>query len=129
MKTSLLKFFAILSLSSLIIAPTAFIAVGCTTPQQTAYKTSASVVHGVDLAMQGWADYVIAERVRIASLSNEEQGPAKDALLRKEGSVLNAYGSYQTAVRLAAALNTPNSAAAISQASADLVKLINETKK
>ena len=79
--------------------------------------------------MSGWADYVVAERVRIATLAADQQGPANDELLRKEGTVLTAYGNYQTVVRLGAAISTPNSAKSVAQAAADLIKLINETKK
>lgn len=78
--------------------------VGCkVTPQQIAYKSSDAVVSSVDIAMQGWADYVVAERRRIAALPPIDRGSLGADLLRKEGKVSKALGEYQSAMRSAQA--------------------------
>lgn len=87
------------------VAPLAVVATtGCkATPHQVAYKSADAVVSSVDIAMRGWADYVVAERKRIAALPAIDQLGPKAELLRKEGRVVNAYGDYQRAMTLAAA--------------------------
>lgn len=87
------------------VAPLAMVATtGCkATPHQVAYKTADAIVSSVDVAMRGWADYVVAERKRIAALPAVDQLTPKADLLRKEGRVMNAYGEYQRAMNLAEA--------------------------
>lgn len=87
------------------VAPLAIVATtGCkATPHQVAYKSTDAVVSSVDVAMRGWADYVVAERKRIAALPAVDQLAPKADLLRKEGRVMNAYGEYQRAMNLAEA--------------------------
>lgn len=87
------------------VAPLAMVATtGCkATPHQVAYKTADAVVSSVDVAMRGWADYVVAERKRIAALPPIDQLGPKAELLRKEGRVIEAYGKYQQAMTLAEA--------------------------
>lgn len=94
---------------SLVCAPVAII--GCKTPQQTTYKATAVTVRSVNLAMEGWMDYVMAEEKRIAALPKPEQIPAKQALLAREGRVMNAYGEYQNTIKSfrAAMVTTANS--------------------
>lgn len=98
------------------VAPVALVTTtGCkATPQQVAYKSADAVVSSVDIAMQGWADYVVAERRRIAALPASEQLGPKSDLLRREGRVAKAYGEYQeayesahAAVKLAIATKQP----------------------
>jgi hypothetical protein len=77
---------------------------GCkATPIQIAYKSADAVVSSVDIAMQGWADYVVSERRRIAALPPLERGSLGSDLLRKEGRVSKALGEYQSAMRSAQA--------------------------
>ena len=84
-----------------LVAPMALVT-GCkATPQQVAYKSADAVVSSVDIAMQGWADYVVAERRRIAALPQADQLGPKSDLLRKEGRVATAYGRYQQACETA----------------------------
>lgn len=87
------------------VAPMAIVATtGCkATPHQVAYKSADAVVSSVDIAMRGWADYVVSERKRIAALPPVDQLAPKADLLRKEGRVMNAYGEYQRAMTLAEA--------------------------
>lgn len=87
------------------VGPAAIVATtGCkATPHQVAYKSADAVVSSVDIAMRGWADYVVAERKRISALPAAEQLALKAELLRKEGRVMNAYGDYQRAMTLAEA--------------------------
>ena len=87
------------------VAPLAIVATtGCkATPHQVAYKTADAVVSSVDVAMRGWADYVVAERKRIATLPSVDQLAPKAELLKREGRVMNAYGDYQRAMTLAEA--------------------------
>ena len=76
--------------------------VGCKstpTPVQIAYKSADAVVSSVDIAMQGWADYVVAERRRIAAMPPIDRGSLGADLLRKEGKVAKALGEYQSAMR------------------------------
>ena len=87
----------ILACLSFACAPIAI--VGCKTPQQTAYKVTAITVRSVNLAMEGWMDYVMAEEKRIATLSKSDQIAAKQALLAREGRVMTAYGEYQATIR------------------------------
>lgn len=86
-----------------LVAPVALVTTtGCkATPQQVAYKSADAVVSSVDIAMRGWADYVVAERKRIASLPPVDQLGPKADLLRKEGRVATAYGRYQDAYKKA----------------------------
>jgi hypothetical protein len=86
-----------------LVAPLAIVATtGCkATPHQVAYKSADAVVSSVDIAMRGWADYVVGERKRIAALPLVDQLDPKADLLRKEGRVMNAYGDYQRAMTLA----------------------------
>lgn len=88
-----------------LVAPVALVTTtGCkATPEQAAYKTADAVVSSVDIAMHGWADYVVAERKRIAALPPVDQLAPKADLLRKEGRVIEAYGKYQQAMTLAEA--------------------------
>lgn len=75
---------------------------GCkATPNQVAYKSAAATVATVDSAMQAWAQYVVIERSRIASLKPIDQGSQAADLLRAEGKVRDAFGRYQTAVAAA----------------------------
>ena len=75
---------------------------GCkATPVQIAYKSADAVASSVDIAMQGWADYVVAERRRIAALPPLDRGSLGSDLLRKEGRVSKALGEYQSAMRSA----------------------------
>lgn len=85
------------------VVPVALVSTtGCkATPQQVAYKSADAVVSSVDIAMRGWADYVVAERKRIASLPPMDQLAPKADLLRKEGRVATVYGDYQKAMALA----------------------------
>lgn len=85
------------------VAPVALaFSAGCkATPQQVAYKTADAVVSSVDIAMRGWADYVVAERRRIAGLPAPEQGGPSAELLRRETRVEKAYGEYQQAIKKA----------------------------
>lgn len=96
---------AALCIACSIITPAAFVAsTGCkSTPHQVAYKTADAVVSSVDVAMRGWADYVVAERRRIAKLPTAEQLGPKSELLKREGRVVKAYGEYQQAMTLAEA--------------------------
>jgi len=92
----------LLLLLGLCAAPV--IMTGCkSTPVQIAYKSADAVVSSVDIAMQGWADYVVAERRRIADLPPLERGSLGSDLLRKEGRVSKALGEYQSAMRSAQA--------------------------
>lgn len=94
---------AALCIACSILTPAAFlVSAGCkSTPHQVAYKTADAVVSSVDVAMRGWADYVVAERRRIAKLPTAEQLGPKSELLKREGRVAKAYGEYQQAVELA----------------------------
>lgn len=85
------------------VAPVALVCTtGCkATPQQVAYKTAEAVVSSVEIAMQGWADYVVTERRRIAALPPADQLGPKSELLRKEGRVATAHGRYQEACKSA----------------------------
>jgi len=86
-----------------MLAP-ATVFVGCqSTPAQVAYKTADATVSTVDAAMKAWADYVVAERARIAKLPAGERMDANAALLRREGKVATAFGRYQDAIRAAQA--------------------------
>lgn len=80
------------------------ISTGCkSTPHQIAYKSADAVVSSVDIAMHGWADYVVAERRKIAAMPAIDRGSREADLLRKEGKVANALGEYQSAMRAAQA--------------------------
>lgn len=84
------------------VAPVAVTLTGCAaTKSQQAYKSADATITTVDAAMKGWADYVVAERRRIASLPSVDRLEPNAALLRKEGNVATAYGRYQDAVRVA----------------------------
>jgi hypothetical protein len=87
------------------VAPVALVSTtGCkATPERAAYKTADAVVSSVDVAMRGWADYVVAERRRIAALPPVDQLGQKADLLRKEGRVATAYGHYQDSMNVAEA--------------------------
>lgn len=84
-----------------LVAPVALVTTtGCkATPHQVAYKSADAVVSSVDIAMRGWADYVVAERKRIAALPAAEQLAPKSELLKREGRVATAYGRYQDAYK------------------------------
>lgn len=96
---SLRSLFAAALLMLGFVAPVALVCTtGCkATPQQVAYKSADAVVSSVDIAMQGWADYVVAERRRIAALPAADQLEPKAELLKREGRVATAYGRYQEA--------------------------------
>ena len=122
----------ILLMLALLMAPLSY--TGCKSPQLVAYRTADAVVSSVDLAMQGWADYVVAERKRILALPAIERGSRQSDLLRKEGKVLNSYGRYQSAMRVSqSAVNAaiqdksrlPDNVAA---AAAEVLKLVRELK-
>jgi hypothetical protein len=108
---------------------------GCkATPVQIAYKSADAVVSSVDIAMQGWADYVVAERRRIAALPPLERGSLGSDLLRKEGRVFKALGEYQSAMRSAqAAVNAAIASKGplpplVDGAAAALLSVIKENK-
>lgn len=123
----------LLLLLGLCAAPV--IMTGCkSTPIQIAYKSADAVVSSVDIAMQGWADYVVAERRRIADLPPLERGSLGSDLLRKEGRVSKALGEYQAAMRSAQAGVTAAIASKgplpplVDGAAAALLSVINENK-
>lgn len=122
----------ILLMLALLMAPLTY--TGCKSPQLVAYRTADAVVSSVDLAMQGWADYVVAERKRILALAPLDRGSQQADLLRKEGKVLHAYGRYQAAMRVSqSAVNAaiqdksrlPDNVAA---AAAEVLKIVRELK-
>jgi len=75
-------------LSGLLALLTLALAIGCSSPQQAAYRTTGSVVITVDAAMNGWGDYVRA------GLSKPDE----------EAKVKAAYEKYQGTIRLARTL-------------------------
>lgn len=111
---------------------------GCKTPQTApmiAYKSADAVISSVDLAMRGWADYVVTERKKINALPAIDRGSKSADLLRKEGKVHQAYGHYQASMRLAhasvsvAIANKDALPQAVGDAAAALLNLIVELKK
>jgi len=86
-----------------MLAP-ATVFTGCkSTPAQVAYKAADATISTVDAGMKAWADYVVAERARIAKLPTDQRMDANAALLRSEGKVATAFGRYQDAIRAARA--------------------------
>lgn len=120
-----------LILSVVLLSAPLTLTTGCkSTPQQIAYKSTASLVHSVDVAMSGWADYVVAERQRIASLSPGDRLGASSDLLRREGNVLNAYAKYQAYMRSASHLvHDGQFSPDIVSAAATLLEIIKASKK
>ena len=118
-----------LPVSSLFILP------GCATPQQTAFKSADAVISSVDIAMRGWADYVVKERRRIKALAPIDQGSQSADLLRKEGRVHQAYGRYQASMRVAHAAvnaslaNGEQLPQAVGDAASAVLNLVQELKK
>lgn len=95
--------FHTLILSALIFAAPITLTTGCQTYGDVehvvgTYKTADAVITSVDLAMRGWADYVVAEKRRIRELPEDKAGPAGLELLKREGRVFNAYATYQKSV-------------------------------
>jgi hypothetical protein len=93
---------------------------------QVAYKTVGSVVTAVDLSMNGWGEYVRAERAKATP---------SPALAANEAKVRAAFEKYQTTIRAAkGALDAstwngtapPNDVAAAATA---LINLVVELKK
>lgn len=75
---------------------------GCkSSPNQVAYQTTAATVATVDSAMKAWAQYVVTERARIQALKPIDQGSQAADLLRAEGKVREAFGTYQSAMAAA----------------------------
>lgn len=98
---------------------------GCANPERTAYQTTGVVVLSVDVAMNGWGDYVRAGK----------------ATPEDEAKVKAAYEKYQAIVRtqsaaVRSAINSPEGESvfntalnAIDAARIDLVNLITSLKK
>lgn len=102
-------------------------------PARIAYTATDSAITTADSAISAWADYVVAERARIATLKATDPGAALDAankLLVNEGRVSSAYYKYQDAARAAvlagsASADAPgNAAASIAAAAAPLISLV-----
>ena len=75
-------------LHSILALALILFAVGCSSPQRTAYHSIGAIAVTVDGAMKGWGDYVRA-------------GRAEDA---QQQQVFNAYLAYQSAMQKAQAL-------------------------
>ncbi len=91
-----------------LLLPVTLTSTGCkSSPTMIAYKSADAVVSSVDVAMMAWADYVVAERLRINDLPPIERGSLGTDLLRKEGKVQMAHGRYRDAMRVSrAAVNS-----------------------
>lgn len=112
--------YAMLSMAipAFIAAP---VLTGCSTPEQTAYRSIGSIAATVDGAMQGWGEWVRA-------------GRATDG---QQAQVRKAYGEYQAVMRVArvaamAAKDYPAgeasytaAIAAVSASADDLVSLLD----
>jgi hypothetical protein len=69
-----------------------FLAGGCKTPDETAYKTVASLEAAADHAMNAWADYVVWKRAVT---------PPDPVLAGQEDTVKRAYSAYRMAMSAA----------------------------
>ena len=109
---------------------------GCKATQQTvAYKSLASVEAGVSASLNAWADYVVAERKRIAALPPEDQSDASIALADKEGKARAALARYkqaaavaQVGVNVALANSTAPAPAPLIDAGTEFVSTLNLLK-
>jgi hypothetical protein len=70
----------------------AFVSAGCKTPDETAFRTTASLEAAVDHAMSAWADYVTWKRAG---------NPADNSLADQERKVKTAYTAYRLAMSAA----------------------------
>jgi len=83
-----------LLLATLTVATT-----GCATPKERiAFNAVSATITGINIGMKEWWTYVVKEEDRIAALPALDRGTLAADLLRKEGRVLEAYGSYQRAI-------------------------------
>lgn len=117
---------------SLVTAPVVFN--GCAaSPVGKATQVVSTTADIVDAAMSAWADYAVAEEIRIAKLSAADQAGQRAELLRKEGRVATAYGEYQKALRasaqaLQAARDGAPLPAQVSSLGVSLLQIIKENK-
>src|SRR5512138_380712 len=110
--------------------------IGCATFETGAFRTINSITVTVEAARKGWVDYVTTQRVVLENTPLEAM-----KLERQVGQVGTAYTQYQTSMRAAKAAVLTYKAAptnqapvevaltAVSAASADLIKLINQFKQ
>jgi hypothetical protein len=76
---------------------------GCAAPKERiAFNATSATITSVNIAMKEWWTYVVKEEDRIASLAPMDRGTQSADLLRKEGKVMNAYATYQTAIKASA---------------------------
>lgn len=89
------------------------LAIACKSAEVVSYRTIGTVVHAVDLAMNGWGDYVRAHK-------------GDPALPPKEAQVRTAYETYQRAITVAIAVQHLGTGDVPSQAVADAAKVLLE---
>lgn len=87
--------------------------IACKSAELVSYRTIGTVVHSVDLAMNGWGDYVRAHR-------------GDPALPPKEAQVRKAYETYQQAITVAIAVQHLGTGDLPSQAIVDAAKALLE---
>lgn len=108
---------------------------GCaTSPVGKATQVVSTTAQTVDIAMRAWADYAVAEEIRISKLPPADRLAPKSDLLRKEGRVATAHGEYRKALRssaeaLKAARDGAPLPAAVSNLGYNLLQIIKESKQ
>jgi len=113
----------------------AIVGSGCKLLQRntgTAYVTVGAVLEAADAAMIQWANYVVAEEDRIATLSPGDRIGARSDLLRREGKVQMAFEKYKKAmlaakIALKSALQNPQAAEAPTSVVHALIELQTAT--
>jgi len=88
----------------LMLAPLGLVTAttGCkATPQATAYKTIASVQATVSTALGVWADYVVAQDVKIEGMPPDQREAASNELGDKEAKARGALAAYKIAAKVA----------------------------
>ena len=124
---------ALLVAVTLACAPVVFN--GCaTSPVGKATQVVSTTAQTVDVAMRAWADYVVAEEIRISKLPPADRLAPKSDLLRKEGRVASAHGEYRKALRASAeALKAARDGAPLPVTVSDLglnvLQIIKEAKQ
>ena len=89
-------------------------------------KAVQAVVDAVDIAMRGWADYVIAERKRASVAAEPQQSQIREQLVRKEVIVAYAFERYQKTVAAVKTLKIDDGS--VLSASGELLAAIHSQK-